>query len=151
MIKLLIGMQRPHPRGAKDIGYCKSPFLFVLFSNFFFKKQKGYDVLDIIGYIAIITNLGLVIFTSNSLDNLLPTMEMKLWTFLIAEHIVFILKWVIARLIPDTPGWVRREYAKRAFFRELRLQGNLSLAKSGDFNRTSSSRNIGKDPMSFLS
>jgi len=113
MLKLLSSMQRPHSKIAIGIGY-------------------WYDILEIISYISVLTNMGLIVFTDNYLKQFSDINEAdKVWILLIFEHAVFILKFVIARLIPDTPGWVRKLNAKRIFLRELAIEGTSSYLPVG--------------------
>lgn len=74
-------MRRPVPHGAQNIG-------------------TWHTVLDIISRVAVVTNVALVVFTSNLFED--ETMETKLLAFLLAEHAVFLLQYMMS-FIPDVP------------------------------------------------
>ncbi len=67
-LKLLKGMQRPHPRGANDIG-------------------NWYNILVAISYLAVITNSAMLVFTSQEISRKFPGWDAfeKLWFAIIAE------------------------------------------------------------------
>jgi hypothetical protein len=54
--------------------------------------------------LAVLTNLGLILFTSSIVEEWSSTK--KLATFLICEHLMMFVKWVISELVPDEPGYV---------------------------------------------
>jgi hypothetical protein len=100
--KLLGTMKRPHPRTAKNIG-------------------NWYDILEIISYLAVITNVSLIFFTSKQVHLILDENTdfwVRVMVAVIVEHLVFMLKWIVARIIPDTPKWVRRAAALREYLKE---------------------------------
>jgi len=103
--KLLDSTVRPHYRGAQDIG-------------------SWYHILEVLGILSVITNCLLIgfsfkavadLFNGSSIDN------RKFQIFAVAviiEHAMLFLKYVIAELIPDVPGWVRRETARSEYMKE---------------------------------
>mmetsp|Transcript_24137 Transcript_24137/g.33847 ORF Transcript_24137/g.33847 Transcript_24137/m.33847 type:complete len:693 (+) Transcript_24137:62-2140(+) len=100
--KLLEGMQRPHPRGAKDIGV-------------------WFEILEIISYVSVITNVCLVMFAChNNLFSDLSDVN-KVIAAVVIEHAFFGLKWLLSISIPDVPKWVRLRRARQLFFRSWAL------------------------------
>jgi len=69
--KLLFWRQRPPPQSAEDIG------LWI-------------RILDVLGFIAVLTNVGVCIFTSGAFDQ--ETFETKFGYFILIEHCVLILQ-----------------------------------------------------------
>jgi len=101
--KILLEMQRPHPREAANIG-------------------SWQHILEGLGYIAVVTNCALLAFTSTKLTDILGiSISNKIWAALIIEHIVLLLKFVISQTIPEQPSWVREQHAKKQFWKEYSL------------------------------
>mgnify|MGYP000928815919 CR=1 FL=1 len=46
----------------------------------------------------------------------------KLFVFVIAEHLLLLLKYVLAVIIPDKPKWVFREEEKHKYMEELEYE-----------------------------
>jgi len=107
LVKLFKGMQRPHPREAANIG-------------------TWLEILEAISYLATITNSAIIVFTSTELDILYPniTPMTKLWIALIAEHVIFILKFLIQKFIPDAPAWVKEEWARKTYYKSLMAEAH---------------------------
>jgi len=105
LIKLFKGMQRPHPREASNIG-------------------TWIDIMEAISYLATITNSAIIVFTSTELQNLYPGMsgQTKLMIALVAEHLIFLLKFLIQKFIPDAPAWVKEAYARKIYFKQLHIE-----------------------------
>eukprot|EP01119_Soliformovum_irregulare_P017174 TRINITY_DN5054_c0_g1_i1.p1 TRINITY_DN5054_c0_g1~~TRINITY_DN5054_c0_g1_i1.p1 ORF type:complete len:718 (+),score=198.14 TRINITY_DN5054_c0_g1_i1:149-2155(+) len=106
-LKLLTGMQRPHPRCAHDIGI-------------------WFEILEIINYAAVITNTGLIFITSgifheSSSWGHFSAVELFIMA-IVAEHVILVLKWTVARIIPDTPYWVLQNRAKREYNKQKLLE-----------------------------
>eukprot|EP00808_Paulinella_micropora_P018751 g21834.t1 len=81
--KLVNYMRRPHPQGASSIG-------------------TWFDILDFMSLAAVVSNAALVFFVSNSA---VAFTGGELWRcilyFIIFEHGVLALKWLLQSLIPD--------------------------------------------------
>ncbi len=43
----------------------------------------------------------------------------KLWIALVAEHLIFLIKFLIQKLIPDAPSWVKEAYAKKTYMKQI--------------------------------
>jgi len=85
--KLLNYSQRPHPRGAYDIG-------------------SWYTILNIISYISIVTNVGLALLNENLLFSfgsvVFDTLQIRILVFLAMEHVLILSKLLLALVIPDS-------------------------------------------------
>jgi hypothetical protein len=108
--KLVSSFNRPLYRGAKDIG-------------------TWYDILEFLGYIAVITNCFLIGFGMSSIYNLLydPDHDYRGQFYALGfivglEHLIFIIKFLIAILVPDMPGDVKKALAKQNFIQKATEQ-----------------------------
>jgi len=103
--KLLAATVRPHYRGGQDIG-------------------SWYKILEALGVISVVTNCLLLGFSFKAISDLFNTAspfnrKFQIFAFaVILEHVVLLLKYVIAELIPDVPGWVRQETARSDFIKD---------------------------------
>jgi len=103
--KLLAATVRPHYRGGQDIG-------------------SWYKILEALGVISVVTNCLLLGFSFKAISDLFNTAspfnrKFQIFAFaVVLEHIVLLLKYVIAELIPDVPGWVRQETARSDFIKD---------------------------------
>jgi hypothetical protein len=119
-IKIVFTNNKPHYKGAEDIG-------------------GWYRILEIIGYIAVITNTLLILLgfsvlpiavhggMENAHPDLPPAPSLPLRCFIYAillEHAVFLLKYALAEVVPDMPPEVRQNLARREFLKD-ELQGEL--------------------------
>lgn len=112
-VKLMTGFQRPNPRSAVDIGNWE-------------------EILEIMSYLAVLTNVGLICFTSEKLHEWLPMNSVTtIWVAVIAEHVILVIKWLLSRTIPDTPSWVRKTHARRKFLKLLEEERNDELKQQG--------------------
>lgn len=93
--KLCLESRRPEPMGAEDIG-------------------TWYSILEIMATISVMTNAGIVVFTS---DNGL-TMEWKMWLFILVEHIVLLMKFAVSVLLDDVPHDVKLQQERSRYFIE---------------------------------
>jgi len=108
--KLLNSTQRPKYAGAEDIG-------------------TWFKILEIQSYIAVLTNICILGFTSANIrlnlhtglpDEYGQVDSTKLLYFLIVlEHIIFFVKYMLATIIPDSPGWVLRAVAYTEFAKSV--------------------------------
>eukprot|EP00002_Diphylleia_rotans_P002752 TRINITY_DN1177_c0_g1_i1.p1 TRINITY_DN1177_c0_g1~~TRINITY_DN1177_c0_g1_i1.p1 ORF type:complete len:696 (+),score=177.06 TRINITY_DN1177_c0_g1_i1:52-2139(+) len=97
-MKMLKETRRPEYQAAEDIG-------------------TWYKILEIIGIFAVVTNALVISQTSEQLEELMDENDGKkvLFVAVAIEHAILILKFVIAWLIPDVPGWVRKELAVQEY------------------------------------
>jgi hypothetical protein len=103
--RLLSSTTRPGYKGAQDIG-------------------RWYYILEILGYIAVITNCFLIGFTYDALTlafggTSVDGVGFMVFGVIIAlEHVIFFSKFLISLLIPDIPGDVRKELARQTFIKD---------------------------------
>jgi len=102
--KILDAYTRPEYYGAQDIG-------------------TWYSVLEIIGFFAVITNCALIAFSFSSIyitvnQNAFATLAIAV----IIEHILLFLKFLISELIPDNPGWIKKNLARQQYIKEKLLR-----------------------------
>ncbi|RLN98032.1 hypothetical protein BBJ28_00011248 [Nothophytophthora sp. Chile5] len=81
--KLVNATRRPDPRGAQDIGTWGT-------------------IIDLMGSIAMVTNVALVCFTSRRTTAHLSEHE-RLWLFVSVEHALILLKYVLMIIVDDEP------------------------------------------------
>jgi len=101
--------QRPIPIGAQDIGV-------------------WYYVFNIIVLIAIVTNAGIIVFTMNCLD--LFSTEGRLWVFIGFIAVLTTLKFMLELFIPDIPGAVTIQLARKNLFVDAILKEIPPVGKS---------------------
>ena len=66
------------------------------------------DVLDVMSKFGIVACIYLIIFTSNVLtkgDKLLDDSVMHILVFM-ALHLIFLVRYILAEIIPDEPDWI---------------------------------------------
>jgi hypothetical protein len=114
--KLMYLTRRPEPRGAANIG-------------------TWYDILNIVSYFAVLTNVGIVAFTSDLIrewlnQDRLPNGEFpkyiesgQLWVFLGAEHIILLIKFAVAYFVPDVPYDHEVHLARQDYIVNVLLNG----------------------------
>eukprot|EP01114_Cavostelium_apophysatum_P021290 TRINITY_DN738_c0_g1_i1.p1 TRINITY_DN738_c0_g1~~TRINITY_DN738_c0_g1_i1.p1 ORF type:complete len:782 (+),score=258.94 TRINITY_DN738_c0_g1_i1:32-2347(+) len=114
--KLLDAHSRPEYRGATGIG-------------------AWYSILEGLGILAVITNCLLIGFSLNSVADIfgevpvIPTArrisQVPFHTFVVIvllEHILIFIKFVIAFMIPDMPGWIIKEQARQDWIKNQTLK-----------------------------
>eukprot|EP01118_Nematostelium_gracile_P016687 TRINITY_DN6970_c0_g1_i2.p1 TRINITY_DN6970_c0_g1~~TRINITY_DN6970_c0_g1_i2.p1 ORF type:complete len:691 (+),score=181.45 TRINITY_DN6970_c0_g1_i2:70-2073(+) len=114
--KLLMGLQRPHPRSANSIGI-------------------WLNILEFLSYMSVITNVGIIFFTSNIFDKSRKVLDTPIMMVLIAflvEHIILGIKYSLQYIIPDVPGKVRSSLAKEEYMREMAEQRVIDEELSQD-------------------
>lgn len=104
--KILRLCQRPTVDNAADIG-------------------AWYNILEFLNILSVITNLAILIFTADSLHGLATGLREKTdpWQyvvimvvfFVVAEHILLGIKFLLAFCIPDVPARINRRHAKQQF------------------------------------
>lgn len=100
---------------------------------------------ECIGVMAVITNTALVILSPAVKYNMSIFGEVNtVLLFVLAEHVLLLLKLVLAYLIPDQPRWVRRsmdriEYQSKQAWRKQRAEGAQTLLKEQQQKQSSPS------------
>jgi len=98
--KWLTVFNKPFYRGADDIG-------------------GWYNILNILSFIAVITNGLLIAFSFPTLYIVLNYDHyMVLWVAVILEHAIFVIKYLIASFVPDVPEKIRVVVAKQHYIKE---------------------------------
>lgn len=74
-------------------------------------------VMEFLRTMSIITNAALVVFTGDALDAILPDDldGNPVLAFLVLEHILFLVKWLIAKAINEVPGRTKRLLARQEY------------------------------------
>jgi len=109
--KFITATQRPEYAGARDIG-------------------TWYKILNVIGYVAVLTNCLIISITSTAIKDQLfssrvdpmysPIMATILVT-VILEHVIILAKFLVSEVIPDEPAWVKIALARQTYFKERAL------------------------------
>lgn len=58
----------------------------------------------------------------------------RIWAAFIAEHALFIVKFGLAYLIPDTPAYILREVAKKEWIRDCQVHALASTSADSDLS-----------------
>lgn len=59
-----------------------------------------YNIIQTISYIGVITNAGIIVWTATVFDD----SDSDKWiAFLVIEHVLFVLKYLLSAYIPDMP------------------------------------------------
>jgi hypothetical protein len=88
-------LQRPIPKGVQDIGTWQTIF-------------------ELLSYIAVCTNAGIICFTMVVLDGF--TLTGRLWIFIGFQWTMITIQMVVAYLIPDVPDKVTVQLQRQAFY-----------------------------------
>jgi len=97
--------RRPEPEGATTIG-------------------TWFDILTIVSIIAVATNAALCIFYTKAINNAVKAdSTSRLLTFLIAEHMIFLFKFLLSYFIPDEPNGVETHIARQKHLVECLIEG----------------------------
>eukprot|EP00457_Paulinella_chromatophora_P002611 gb/GEZN01002616.1/.p1 GENE.gb/GEZN01002616.1/~~gb/GEZN01002616.1/.p1 ORF type:complete len:769 (+),score=148.43 gb/GEZN01002616.1/:55-2361(+) len=99
---LLVLSRRPLPRGAQNIG-----------------TWQG--VLNIVATIAIVTNIAIIIFTSEVFRHLTPTQRFTI--FLFVEHIMLLLKFSVTHFIDDISEKTKMQLEREQYITDLLING----------------------------
>eukprot|EP00656_Telonema_subtile_P014834 TRINITY_DN17676_c0_g1_i3.p1 TRINITY_DN17676_c0_g1~~TRINITY_DN17676_c0_g1_i3.p1 ORF type:complete len:545 (+),score=179.80 TRINITY_DN17676_c0_g1_i3:143-1777(+) len=102
--KLVQVFQRPMARLVEDIGTWET-------------------ILDLMTYISVATNVGLVWFTSEF--GVQYSAVSRVWGFLITEHVLMVIKCAVAFAIPDVPEDVKVRISAQDFLTEKALGKKL--------------------------
>lgn len=115
--KLCQALRRPQPKTAEDIGVWQS-------------------MLEIISVLSVVYNFGIILFTSHYLKNMFWSTRWVL--FIVFEHIMLLLKYIVAESIPDIPLEVELQlsrqslYVSKAIDNEHDLVQNLALLSTSN-------------------
>jgi len=111
--KLLTAHNRPRYQGAQNIG-------------------TWYQIMEVIGVMAVITNCLLIGFSFNSVYGAVlasatgaSNKYIVFWTFAIIvglEHLILFIKFMISILVPDVPGWIKKKVAKEDYIKDQTLR-----------------------------
>ena len=100
VLRLLYQHQRPQYEGAEDIGAWGSVF-------------------EVLSFAAIVTNVAILAVTSRSLEAIYGmSPDAKVTLCVVLEHVLVLLKIVVAANVDSTPKWVRKAHACRAWLAE---------------------------------
>jgi len=105
-LKLITSMARPSYKGAKDIG-------------------TWYNLLEIVGYVSVITNSFLIGFTFKSTGSVFTggDTHFKALAFtMILEHVIILFKFLLAYIVPDVPGDIKKALSKQNYVRDNTLK-----------------------------
>jgi anoctamin-10/anoctamin-7 len=135
--KLIEVTRRPEPRGVYSIG------------TFF-------DIYSIIAYMSIITNIAIVIFYADEIEDFIiakgkgDDMTMyKAWMAVLAEHLVILMKFSIEYFIPDEPTAVQQHLARQQYLVGVLIQGAEEDADDDDDLRTTTVEETNNGPATF--
>ena len=113
-VKTLFLRQRPFARAAAGVGVWVHAF-------------------DVVGYMAIFTNLGIMIFTADALGSLVQLGDADKLLLLVAlEHAAVCAKFLLAAAVPDVPARALNAAALRDFLARAWVDGERASAKGGD-------------------
>jgi hypothetical protein len=111
--KLLTAHTRPRYQGAQNIG-------------------TWFQILEVLGVFAVITNCLLIGFSFNSVYGVVlqgatgaSSKYIVFWVFAVVvglEHFILFVKFLISILVPDVPGWIRKQVAKEDYIKQQTLK-----------------------------
>jgi hypothetical protein len=122
-------MQRPRPKEAANIGTWRK-------------------ILEIISYLAVVTNCGILVWTSDELNKYAKdehgnvSIYTKLLIGVILEHAIFLFKFFLAEFIPDAPGWVVEANARKTYYKQLLVEDAIKLSRSSRRGRSVPSSSV---------
>jgi len=119
--KLLFEAQRAMPSGLQDIGAWQGIF-------------------ETLAGVAVITNAGLVVFTSNKFDHWGFTTAQEVWIFIIMQYLVFGVMRFFANLVEDVPFDVQVQIKRSAH-----IEAKLILQVPDDAGDVDRSLMVDKD------
>lgn len=97
--------RRPEPRGAANIG-------------------TWFDILNIVSYIAVITNVAIVCWETNKMDEWTYGNEAsKAYVFIISEHLILLAKFAISFFVPDEPQSYNIHIARQEYVVNVLING----------------------------
>jgi len=115
--KFLSSTKRPDYSGAADIGI-------------------WFDILEVLGILAVITNCLLIGFSFNAISKNFPPDQAAYLTLAIIvcmEHAILFMKYLVATFVPDVPGEVAREIIFQEFCAEQLLKKMTGIIPDVEF------------------
>jgi len=98
--KLLTANPRPDYRGAQNIG-------------------TWYSILEVLGIVSVMTNVAQIGLSFEVIYDLTGYNQFEtLGIIVIMEHVIIFLKYLIAFLVPDYPGWIVKRMALEEFIKD---------------------------------
>ncbi len=114
--KLCQALRRPQPKTAEDIGVWQS-------------------MLEIISVLSVVYNFGIILFTSHYLQNMYWSTRWLL--FIIFEHVMLLLKYIVAESIPDTPFEVELQLSRQELYVSKAIDNQYDLVENSSLLSTS--------------
>jgi len=103
-LKLCKIYRRPAPLRAEDIG-------------------TWYGILEIMSVICVMTNCLIISFTSNQFESVYDLdLRWRFWIMILCEHVVLLIKVLLAALIPDVPGYIEVSRERELYQLELAVR-----------------------------
>jgi anoctamin-10/anoctamin-7 len=97
--------RRPFPGGSSNIG-------------------TWFDILQVISFMSVITNTLICVFSTEVVDKATNSeVYVKVWAFLIAEHIIIGLKLFLAYAIDDEPASMKEHLARQDYLVDVLVNG----------------------------
>lgn len=96
--------RRPEPRGAYDIGTWSA-------------------IINIVSFIAVITNCAIICFETKLIDEAVDTTHRQYQIFIIAEHLIIVIKFAIAYFVPDEPQELVEHFARQEHIVNVLING----------------------------
>jgi len=121
--KMISSIQRPEYLGARDIG-------------------TWYKILNIIGFIAVLTNCLIISITSDTIrvnvlngvvDPIYSPLMTTILVTVILEHVIILAKFLVSEIIPDVPEHIKIELARQTYFKNRTLD-QLEGGPADEFN-----------------
>lgn len=80
------------------------------------------NILQLMSIIAVITNVGVLCFTSKHLTEVQFHFSKtdRIWLFIILEHAIIVLKLIVMLAVPDVPEWVKKRHARDLYMLNAR-------------------------------
>jgi len=97
--KWMTSYNKPVPRGAVDIG-------------------AWYTILEVLGILSVVTNCLLIAYSFPTLFILFGNPYYTLAFVVILEHVIFVVKYLIALFVPDVPEEIRKILAKQYYVQQ---------------------------------
>ncbi|CAG5134636.1 unnamed protein product [Candidula unifasciata] len=90
-----------------------------------------FEILNLVNFVGVITNAFIIAFTSNWGKQF--DLTGKLWVVIGFEHLVFLLKYLLAYLIPDVPQDIRLAIRREKYLVHRKLNEGVPSSKDIDF------------------
>merc|ERR1712070_682358 len=109
-LKMLSLTRRPEYERAENIGSWK-------------------DVLELLSFLCVMTNVGILGFASDGLADFIPAIYsdvhgsyIRLWTVFLIEHLLVLLKVIVADAMPDKPEDEQQEANRREMLAKRKVE-----------------------------